>query len=166
MSSSDGTNGWSARGTYHTPVVDGNPFGDHTPIGNYVYHAEMEGTYGDIHLYTDGCRGLIDRNRWYSVEQYVRLNTPENNDGVIRAWIDGRMAYEKTDWRFRTVDTLRIEQIWMNVYHGGSATVDRDVHLFVDNVVIAQQYVGPLSSDLFADGFEAGNFSTWSDAVP
>jgi Polysaccharide lyase 14/Disaggregatase related repeat len=142
---SDGTNGWSARGTYRVPVNAGNPYENHNSIGNYVYHADMEGTYGDVVYYTDDCRGLLDKNKWYSVEQYVRMNTPGENDGIIKAWIDGRPAYESTNWRFRDVDSLKIEQIWMNIYHGGTAVPPENIHLYIDNVVIAKSYIGPMS---------------------
>jgi hypothetical protein len=73
------------------------------------------------------------------------MNTPGQNDGVLRAWIDGRLAYERTDWRWRDVDSLKIERIWMNVYHGGTVPAPQDVHLYIDNVVIARQYIGPMS---------------------
>jgi len=142
---SDGTDGWSARGTFRLPVVDGNPYGGYTPIGSYVYHADMEGTYGDVDLWNRGCRGILQRNQWYSVEQYLRMNTSGVQDGVLRAWVDGRLAYERTDWRWRTVDTLKIEQIWMNVYHGGTAPAPADIHLYMDNVVIARSYIGPMT---------------------
>jgi hypothetical protein len=143
---SDGTDGWSARGTYRTPVTAGNPFAGHTNIGNYVYHADMEGQYGDVHLWIDDCRGVLAKNRWYAVEQYLRMNTVGSADGVIRAWVDGRLAHEKTDWRFRTVDTLRIEQVWMNIYHGGTDVPPADIHLYIDNVVIARSYIGPMAA--------------------
>ena len=55
---------------------------------------------------------------------------------------DGRLAFEKTDIRFRDVDKLKIEQIWMNVYHGGTKPSPYDQHLFIDNVVIAKKYIG------------------------
>ncbi len=139
----DGTDGWSARGTYRVPAPSGNPLEDHTGIGNYVYHADMPGQYGDIDIWTDGCAGLLDKNRWYSVETQVRLNTPGLNDGILRGWVDGRLAYERTDWRWRDTDTLKVEQIWMNVYHGGTAVPDSDLHLYIDNVVIATEYIGP-----------------------
>jgi hypothetical protein len=42
------------------------------------------------------------------------------------------------------VDTLKIEQIWMNVYHGGTTPSPRDQHLYVDNVVVAKKYIGPM----------------------
>lgn len=106
----------------------------------------MEGTYGDVDLWLRGCRGILQRNQWYSVEQYLRMNTPGELDGALRAWVDGRLAYECTDWRWRTVDTLKIEQIWMNVYHGGTVPAPADIHLYMDNVVIARSYIGPMTT--------------------
>ena len=141
----DGTDGWSARGTYKTVIPDGNPLERHSAIGNYVYHADMAGQYGDVDLWLDGCAGLLDKNRWYAVETYLKLNTLGENDGILRGWVDGRLAYERTNWRWRDVDSLKIEQIWMNVYHGGSAVPPTDLHLYIDNVVIASEYIGPMS---------------------
>lgn len=140
----DGTDGWSARGQYRVSPPQGNPFEGHTTIGNYVYHADMEGQFGDNENYLDHCGGVLDKNRWYSVEQYVQLNTPGENDGIIRAWVDGRLVEEKTDWRWRDVDTLRIEEVWMNVYHGGTDTAPQDLVLYIDNVVVSHAYVGPM----------------------
>ncbi len=142
---SDGTNGWSARGTFRPQVPSGNPYEGDILVGNYVYHADMEGQYGDVVLWTMDCRGVLERNRWYSVEQYLKMNTPGQSDGVIRAWIDGRLAYEATDWKFRTVDSLKIEQVWMDFYHGGAGVPDHDIHLYIDNVVIATRYIGPMA---------------------
>lgn len=141
----DGTDGWSARGTYKMVVPDGNPLQRHSAIGNYVYHADMTGQYGDSDLWLDGCAGLLDKNRWYSVETYVKLNSLGQNDGILRGWVDGRLAYERTNWRWRDVDSLKIEQIWMNVYHGGTAVPPNDLHLYIDNVVIASEYIGPMA---------------------
>ena len=141
----DGTDGWSARGVYRASPPEGNPFAGSVSIGNYVYHADMEGQFGDNEYYLDHCGGVLAKNHWYAVEQYVQLNTPGENDGIIRAWVDGRLVEEKTDWRWRDVDTLRIEEVWMNVYHGGTAPAPQDLVLYIDNVVVAQAYVGPAS---------------------
>jgi len=59
----------------------------------------------------------------------------------------GRPAFEKTDIRFRLVDRLKIEQIWMNVYHVGTKPSPYDQHLFIDNVVVAKQYIGPMKAE-------------------
>jgi hypothetical protein len=141
---SDGTNGWSARGSFGLSIPEDNPLAGRHPLGTYCYHADQEGTYGDIWLWKCGYRGFLEKNRWYCVEQHLKLNTPKKKDGVLRAWIDGRLAFEKTDIRFRDLDRLRIEQVWMNVYHGGTAPSPYDQHLFIDNVVIAQKYIGPM----------------------
>ena len=142
----DGTNGWSARGAFALSIPADNPLGGRHPIGTYCYHADQPGVYGDIWLWKTGYRGFLEKNRWYCIEQYVKLNTPGEKDGVLRAWVDGRPAFEKTDIRFRHVDRLKIEQIWMNVYHGGTAVSPYDQHLFIDNVVIAKKYIGPMKT--------------------
>jgi hypothetical protein len=139
----DGTDGWSARGSFSVSPAAGNPLAGLVPVGHYVYHADMAGTYGDIWNWLDGYGGLLQKDRWYCLEQYVKLNAIGKKDGILRAWVDGRPAFEKTDLRYRDVDRLKIEKVWMNVYHGGTQRVDRDVHLYIDNVVISRQYVGP-----------------------
>jgi len=143
---SDGRNGWSARGAFARSIPEGNPLAGTHPIGTYCYHADQPGDYGDIWLWQEGYRGFLQKNRWYSVEQYVRLNVPGEKDGILRAWIDGRLAFEKEGLRFRIAPHLRIEQVWMNVYHGGTAPSPRDQHLFIDNVVIAREYIGPMAA--------------------
>ncbi|MBN1418708.1 MAG: DNRLRE domain-containing protein [Planctomycetes bacterium] len=140
---SNGENGWSARGAFARSIPEGNPLAGTHPIGTYCYHADQPGTYGEIWLWQEGYRGFLEKNRWFCIEQFVRLNEPGEKDGILRAWVDGRLAFEKTDIRFRKVPRLRIEQVWMNVYHGGTATSPRDQHLFIDKVVIARAYIGP-----------------------
>ena len=163
---SDGTNGWSARGSFYLSVPDDNPIAGTTPLGNYVYHADMTGSYGNVWLWQEDYRGLLADNRWYCIEQYVKMNTPTLNDGVLRAWVDGRLAFEKTDLRFRDIEALKVEEVWMNVYHGGTAPSPHDQHLYVDNLVIASSYIGPMRGPdlIFADGFESGDLSAWSSA--
>ncbi len=143
----DGTNGWSARGSFGLSIPADNPLGGLHPIGTYCYHADMQGTYGDVWGWHKDYRGFLEKNRWYSIEQYLKLNTPGKKDGILHAWVDGRLAFEKNDIRFRTVDKLKIEQIWMNVYHGGTQPSPYDQHLFIDNVVIARKYIGPMKME-------------------
>ena len=141
---SDGYNGWSARGAFSFTVADNNPLAGLHPIGSYCYHADLEDRYGDIWIWNKGYRGFLENNRWYSIEQYVKLNSSGEKDGILKAWIDGELAFEKTNLRFRHIDTLKIDEIWMNVYHGGTSPSPYDQHLFIDNVVIAKKYIGPI----------------------
>lgn len=150
---SDGSNGWSARGLFRQSVpATNNPLAGRTPIGSYVYHADMPSTFGENFLWNeawgaDGIGGILQPGRWVCLETYVRMNTPTQNDGVIRAWVDGVLSYENTGMRFRDVDTLRIERIWMNIYHGGTDVSPYDQHAFIDHVVIASSYIGPMGGD-------------------
>ncbi|QEG38119.1 polysaccharide lyase [Roseimaritima ulvae] len=146
---SNGTNGWSARGLFRRTIPAGNPLAGRTPIGFYCYHADMQGSYGTNWIWNNDYRGYLETNRWYAIEQYCRLNSIGEKNGVLRAWVDGHLAFEKTNIRFRLTDELKIEQVWMNLYHGGTSPSPYDQHVFIDNVVIAKKYIGPMpeSSD-------------------
>jgi hypothetical protein len=135
---SHGDDGWSARGLFL-----GRERGT-TPIGFYCYHADMKGRYGANWLWDRDRLGYLENNRWYCLEQHARMNTPGKNDGVLRAWVDGRLAFEKTDLRMRDVDRLKIESVWINVYLGGTWTAQSDHHLYIDNVVISRRAIGPM----------------------
>ena len=139
---SDGRNGWSLRGMFHRMPAPGNPMADRIGFGTYAYHAEMSGDFGDGWEWMIAGLGLLERNRWYCVEQSLRLNTPGVSDGLFRGWIDGRPAFEKTDARIRDTDSLKIERVWMNVYYGGITPAPSDMHLYIDNVVIARRKIG------------------------
>ena len=107
----------------------------------------MKGKYGSDWLWENDRLGFLENNRWYCVKQHAKMNTPGKNDGILRGWIDGQLAFEKTDVRMRDMDTLKIETIWLNVYHGGGWTAQSDHHLYIDNVVIARNPIGPLETD-------------------
>ena len=130
----DGKNGWSARGLFK-----GREEGK-TPVGYYCYHVDQKSRYGDNFLW----KPSLENNRWYCLEQYVKLNTPGKHDGVLRGWIDGKIAFEKTDVRFRDVASLKIETVWMNFYHGGKWSSPTDDHVYIDEVVISRKRIGML----------------------
>nr|WP_159098138.1 hypothetical protein [Parazoarcus communis] len=140
-----GVNGWSARGAFFRLHQTDAVGPAHRSIGSYIYHVDTPEDYGSIWGWNRGPTGILEKNRWYSVEQYVRLNTPGKNDGVMRAWVDGILAFEKVDLRYRDLADLKIEMLWMNVYHGGTRPPNEDLALFIDNLVIAREYIGPLS---------------------
>lgn len=142
---SDGTNGWSVRGAFARQAPSNYLKPQPLAIGSYAYHADTEGRSGAFWGWNLGPTGLLDAGRWYAIEQHVRMNTPGKNDGEFRAWIDGQLVFERTDLRFRDIDTLKIETAWFNVYHGGTAKPAREMSLYIDNVVIASEYIGPMS---------------------
>ena len=142
MRKSDGYNGWSVRGGFAARPVTEKAVAGLTAVGSYAYHADTDAS-GDYWGWNDGPSGLLENNRWYAVEQYVKLNTPGARDGIFRAWIDGRQVLEKTAIQFRHTRDLKIESVWMNIYHGGVSPSPQDMALYIDNVVIARRYIGP-----------------------
>jgi hypothetical protein len=150
---SDGTNGWSSRGLFSKPVS--NPASGDTRVGFYVYHADMTGQYGSNFHFSGGPLGPdgnLKRSVWTQLELYVKLNTPKQNDGVLKAWADGTQVLEKSDLRFRDVSTLKVERAWFDIYYGGTWTAPADMYLDFDNVVIAYGYVGPYSGTTGSGG--------------
>jgi hypothetical protein len=141
---SDGTNGWSARGYFQRQPEPENPLHGFVSLGTNLAHADNKDQWGDTLMWSRNALGILERNRWYCIEQYVRMNDVGRANGVLRTWIDGEQAFEKTDITYRTVDTLKIEEFWLNVYHGGTRPTVSDQRLYIDNIVIAREYIGPM----------------------
>lgn len=140
----DGENGWSARGAFFQFNPRDAEFSHLRGIGTYLYHADGDTRYGDQFGWNLGPTSLLEKNRWYSIEQYVKMNRPGERDGILRTWVDGRLAFNKEDIRYRDVSELKIESVWLNVYHGGMAKASEDLALYIDNLVVAHEYIGPL----------------------
>jgi hypothetical protein len=130
------------RGGFGTVIPEGHPLAGRIPVYTYAYHADMKGDYGDHWPWSLDGPAALERNRWYCIEQHVQMNTPGQRDGLMQVWVDGRPVLDRRDVRFRDVDELRIDTIWMNVYHGGTAVSPADQHLYVDSVVVARRPVG------------------------
>lgn len=143
MRKSDGSNGWSVRGAFARRPAAAPGVAGLTAIGSYVYHPDADGKSGDHWGWGEGVSGLLHNNRWYAIEQHLKLNAPGASDGVYEAWVDGHLVFRREGLRFRDVPTLKIEDIWMNVYHGGTQPAPHDLTLYIDNVVIARRYIGP-----------------------
>ena len=144
MRKTDGYNGWSVRGAFAMRPAAANSVAGLTTLGSYVYHADVQDSSGEYWSWNEGPAGILENNRWYSIEQYVKLNTPGNKDGIFRAWIDGRQVGEMTGIRFRHVPSLKIESVWFDVFHGGVSPAPKDMTLYIDNVVISGSYIGPV----------------------
>lgn len=149
---SDGYNGWSARGMFFPTTEDGR-----IPIGSYLYHpglreTQPNSTSGEgINYHRLARLPGLERGRWYTVEQHLRLNTldpepskgnggPGRADGVLRAWIDGRLVFERENIVFRHTDGLQIERIWLDFYHGGALTAPMDLILWIDDIEVQTAY--------------------------
>jgi hypothetical protein len=139
---SDGTNGWSTRGTFSPTLSNENTLAARTPIGSYIYHADMKLSYGDERVWNWNDISVLKNNTWYSVEQYVHMNTIGKKDGILKAWVNGILVYSQANIRFTDNPLIGIESVWLNIYYGGNATAPKDLTLFIDDLVIASKYIG------------------------
>jgi hypothetical protein len=136
----NGTDGWSARMGFQRSKIHENE----TQLFFYTYHADMKGTYGDNLHWDIENRGSLKNERWYCIETYVKMNTPGKNDGILRGWVDGQLAMEKIDLRFRDIPDLKIEGFWVNLYYGGKWASPQDMDVYFDNVALSYQPIGPI----------------------
>ncbi|MFP4171451.1 MAG: polysaccharide lyase [Candidatus Hydrogenedentota bacterium] len=110
----DGTNGWSARMGFQPPHEG---LDEDVGLSFYIYHADM-GQWGDTDQWEEGA----NKGEWRQIDQYVRMNTPGEHDGVLRGWVNGELVFERDDLLFRQAgyEHLRIEELYFNIYYGGS----------------------------------------------
>lgn len=95
-----------------------------------------------------GDGGVFENDRWYLVEMFVKMNTPDIADGVIRGWVDGTLSYEKTNmiWRLSGHDNLHVRHVWLDVYKGGVNGNCVASEIYLDQMVLStDQMVGPIN---------------------
>ncbi len=95
--------------------------------------------------------GNLQNDRWYSIEMQVRMNTPGVEDGVLRGWIDGNLAFEKTNmvWRLLGHDNLHVRTVWMNIHFGGEFVgpcMAGGTDVYMDQMVVSSSYIGPMGA--------------------
>ncbi|MGE3141215.1 MAG: polysaccharide lyase [Thermoleophilia bacterium] len=76
---------------------------------------------------------------WNTIEIQYRMNTPGQNDGWHRGWLNGRLAIDLRDVQYRTAGhaDLGINQLFAAVFFGGSQMPRRDQVQYLDDMSIA-----------------------------
>ena len=82
----------------------------------YVYHYEMEGTFGDTFGKT---LGYFTNTKPHKVNYYAKLNTGSNKDGILRIWLDDFQVFNKENLIYRTDDS-KIDTCHLSIFAGGS----------------------------------------------
>jgi hypothetical protein len=155
----NGKNGWSFRGLFvGEPMAASSPYNSNNgvvPIGWYTYNPDQvaeKQLYG-LHVpWTGrGALGLIEIGKDYWIDQYIKVNTPGQRDGIVRAWINGQLAYERTDHVMRDFGpyavpgNLAIQKVWMTFLHGGDINPlpTKVLRTYWSDWTIATEYIGP-----------------------
>ncbi len=124
----------------------------------YVYHMDQGGRWGD-QFFPSGRLNppgrqlfgehfvprpdfIPERGRWYCYELMVKANTPGQRDGRIAFWVDGKVAADFPNLRFRNVTSLKSNRIDLGL-GTDNRRVRKDITMWYDDVVAATSYVGP-----------------------
>lgn len=126
----------------------------------YVYHPEQRSDYGD-HFFPDGIvlpfsatpfdfgKDFIGRpmiitplDQWICYELMVKANTPGKRDGRVAIWVDGKLAGDFQNLRFRDIESLKMDRAGI-CFHI-KTNPKGEAKKWFDNVVIADSYIGPM----------------------
>lgn len=129
----------------------------------YVYHPEQRSQWGDV-FFPDGkvipfdaVKGdfgasfvsrpnfVPERGRWYSYEMMVKANTAGLRDGRAAIWIDGKLVADFQNLRARDVNSLKIDQVQLELHTQVGGSLNRINKKYYDNVVVAKSYIGPVA---------------------
>ncbi len=85
----------------------------------YFYHPNKDRCGDNIRIFTG-----LKKDKWYTIRQYVKMNTPGQSNGIIRMWIDGERVLNMTNALIRKAGkgNVKINDLIMNTYRGGSRT--------------------------------------------
>ena len=123
----DGVRGWAGRLMWRTRFlgVSGQPEQLTCNGISYAKHVHsgfaQDGRQEDDEFWVerDGSEPVMESDVWYTIRQYVRMNTPGERDGTFRVWLDGRMVLNREDIQFRNIPDLAIDRFFFSTFFGG-----------------------------------------------
>jgi hypothetical protein len=67
----------------------------------------------------DTLGSAIPRGRWVSVDQEVVLNAPDQENGVLRIWIDGALTLDRSDLAYRVKPEVAVSMVAADFFYEG-----------------------------------------------
>lgn len=145
-------NGPSIRFLVGKPGLEADsPYRDLFPVADYVYTVDQVGPFPP----GQGFRVLLRRGDHYLWDIELRQNSitapfdalgngQGQKDGVLRVWINGHLAHERSDLMLRRHPQMGTHGLWLDAFHGGQSSVNRDMPRAyqVGAVTIANQLIG------------------------
>jgi hypothetical protein len=137
-----------------TPAHDATgPFWVDLYLNNWQMNGETRDRYlavdvkkREMHYILYGKVNKVPADQWFCLEVMLKLNTPGQYDGQIRVWMDGKevLTPPASILSLRTTAAVQIRTVYDQLYHQ-STQMEADCECWMDNRVIARQYVGPLN---------------------
>jgi hypothetical protein len=113
-------------------------------------HDEGLAAHRDV-LFATGFSGTSWREKYFTEGEVVDPTFAE--DPVLRAtylreqFVKGEVGSCALDYRFRFRHhpAIKIDEVWLNWYHGGTQPASAAHHFRMTNVVVARAYIGPVA---------------------
>ena len=87
----------------------------------YVYYPDQPNSCGDDIAYntTDGAFSFT-LGQWHHVQHHIEMNQAGVADGILRTWIDGKLAIDESTriWR-KTGESYGIDALYFSTFFGG-----------------------------------------------
>ena len=127
--------GWSGRLMWVGPQAYGRVRPRSNEIVSYMYHPGQADKYGDNVWWNAG----FVAGRWHTVKQCHVMNTVGRRNGVLRAWLDGKLVVNRTNYLYRTRRNVAISHLSWSVFRGGSTrrwAANRTGTIDFDNILV------------------------------
>lgn len=113
----------------------------------YTYWVDMEvsrdGYYWGNFIEPPPDQRLVpERDRWYCLEQMIRVNDLGQANGELAAWIDGQLYIHYQHIRWRLAEDVQPKRIDFGIY---VHEAQRDNTVWYDEVALSTGYIGPLA---------------------
>ena len=121
-------------------------FPDGTIRGGKVLEGdEKKGCYYSPH-HKPGTEFAPDKGAWYCYDVMVKANSIVDGvvqrDGRMAAWVNGTLMHDYPNFVFRYHDDVKINILRLLIIN--TPVVDRPSFKLVNNIVVADSYVGPI----------------------
>ena len=73
----------------------------------------------------EGDGPAIARGRWVRIDQEVVLNAPDQENGILRIWVDGALALDKSDFVYRNKPGVGLTGVAADVFYSGEDVAAR-----------------------------------------
>jgi hypothetical protein len=104
-------------------------------------YAELGGVYGAS--FSWDYNPIV--GEWHTVTIRLAANTPGQKNGLVEAFIDGKMVSQVTDLRFRDIASLKINTAEIVAFFGGSVAAAKDEYIYYDDFIV--YYYTPSSGE-------------------
>jgi hypothetical protein len=88
---------------------------------------------------------LLEKNKWYCIEQRIKLNEIGSSNAEVKLWIDGILVMERSNLNLKTSSYQKLNAINFSAFiknNNNSSVFERETNIDFDSFVASSVYVG------------------------